>query len=94
MLNAKNDLKAKISRQFNNDYSLAYDEISGSASQLKDNLEKLEQLQKMDKIADSFPVWPFDIQIIRRFILTMLSPLLGVLISILTNYINNKLFPD
>lgn len=93
MLNAKNDLKTKISRQFNNDYSLAYNEISGSAKQLKDNLEKLEQLQKLHKMADAFPVWPFDIQTMRQFVLTMLSPVFSVLLSIGTNFLNKLLLP-
>ena len=93
MLKAKKDLKAKISRQFDNDYSLAYNEVSGSASQLKEKLDKLEQLQKMESMAESFPVWPFDIQIIRRFTLTMFSPVLGVLLSILTTFLNRTLFP-
>jgi hypothetical protein len=85
MLSAKNELKTKISLQFNSDYSLAYNEISGNAGQLKDNLEKLEQLQKLHHMADMFPVWPLDVQ-------TMLSPVFTIFLSVATNFIGQLLF--
>ncbi|HLO32299.1 MAG TPA: hypothetical protein VK249_24325, partial [Anaerolineales bacterium] len=91
MLGAKNDLKKKISKQFNEDYSSAYNEISGSARGLKDNLEKLEQLQKLYKIADSFPVWPFDMRTIRQFVLTMFSPIGSFMVATATDYLRGLL---
>ncbi|MGD9369377.1 MAG: hypothetical protein PVH87_26955 [Desulfobacteraceae bacterium] len=91
MLNAKNQLLLKISEQFNEDFSEAYKELEGSVEELKTTIDKVEQLQRIQALTVSFPVWPFDITTLRRFALTVSSPFLTIGISILTDLIKNAL---
>lgn len=91
MLNAKNQLLLKISKQFNADFSEAYEELEGSAEKLKATIDKVEQLQRIQALTTSFPVWPFDIATLERFFLTISSPFLTIGLSILTDMIKDAL---
>ena len=91
MQRAKDDLILRISRQFNQDFSKAYSELEGSAEELKDHIEKIEQLQRLHSMTNSFPVWPFDIDTIRRFVLTMTSPVFTVAVAVIINVLTNML---
>ena len=91
MLNAKNQLLLKISKQFNADFSAAYKELEGSAEQLKATIDKVEQLQRIQAVTVAFPVWPFDIATLQRFSLTISSPFLTIGLSILTDIIKDAL---
>ena len=93
MRQAKEELLLGISQQFNHDFSQAYMEVTASSRTLRDNVEKVEQLQKLHDLASAFPVWPFDAQTIRRFLVTVLSPLLALLITLLGEALTNLLFP-
>jgi len=93
MRRAKEDLLLGISRQFNQDFSRAYLEVASSSRTLRDNVEKVEQLQKLHDLASAFPVWPFDAQTIRRFLVTVLSPLLALLVTLLGEALTKLLFP-
>lgn len=93
MLTAKNDLLLEISKQFNQDFALAYKDLDGSGESLKVDIEKIEQLQKLQKLTASFPVWPFDIGTVRRFVLAVLSPILTIAFSILSEILKNYLLP-
>jgi hypothetical protein len=88
MRRAKEAMVLEIARQFNRDFSLAYDERAGTAKDLKDNIEKVEQLQALHKVAMAFPVWPFDTGTVRRFFVSMSSPLVTIGVSVLINVIN------
>lgn len=89
MQEAKNSLMLRISKQFNQDYSLAFNELAGSAEELKERLDKVEQLQKMQKLTESFPIWPFDIETIRRFLFAITSPLIAIALSILSDILKD-----
>lgn len=93
MRRAKEDLMIRISKQFTHDFSLTYAELTGSAQSLKDNIEKIRQLQELHRLARSFPVWPFDIVTIGRFLLTMSTPILTVGVSLLGDLLRRLLFP-
>jgi hypothetical protein len=93
MRRAKEELLLGISRQFNHDFSRAYMEVAASSRTLRDNVEKVEQLQKLHDLASAFPVWPFDAQTIRRFLVTVLSPLLALLVTLLGEALTKLLFP-
>jgi type IV secretory pathway VirB3-like protein len=92
MLRAKEDMMIQISRQFNKDFSLAYKELSSNAKALKDNIDKIEQLKKLYEVASTFPVWPFDMATIQRFLVTMTSPLSGLIIPLIVDYLKKLLF--
>ena len=83
MRQAKNKLLLEISQQFNQDFSYTRTEIKSSAKELKDNIEKIEQLQKLYKLANDFPVWPFDTGTVRKFALSVSSPIATLGVSIL-----------
>lgn len=85
MLLARNNLLLYISRQFSQDFSNAYNGIKGSSKILKDGIEKIEQTRRLHNIAVSFPVWPFDLDILRRFIFAMATPILPIITAIIVN---------
>ena len=92
MLRAKEDMILEISRQFNHDISIAYSDLACNSESLKDNIEKVEQLQKLHELTESFPVWPFDLSTIRRFFLTMSSPALAIIIPLIIDYLSGLIF--
>jgi hypothetical protein len=91
MLDAKNELLLKISKQFNSDFSEAYRELEGAADELKASIDKVEQLQRIQVLTVAFPVWPFDVATLRRFSITVSSPFVTIALSILTDIIKNAL---
>jgi hypothetical protein len=70
-------------------FRLVYDSVKNSADQsskkFNDELSKLENVKKLYSLAESFPVWPFDVQNLRRFLAVVTTPLLPALISIINN---------
>ena len=83
MRNAKEDLLVQISDQFNTDYRKVSSVLSGTAEELDENIEKVEQLQRLHKLTTTFPVWPYNFSTLRRFIITMSSPLITIILSIM-----------
>ncbi|MBD2104834.1 hypothetical protein [Leptolyngbya sp. FACHB-261] len=79
MRKAKEDLLHKIARQFQADYSQIHTSLTGDAEVLKKGSEKIKELRAFYTLTDEFPVWPFDVQTFRRFLLTVPSPLLPLL---------------
>lgn len=93
MLKAKNELLLKISKQFSNDFSVAYKGLDATASELKSIVDKVEQLQRIQELTQAFPVWPFDIVTLRRFAITVSSPIWTILFSILTDIVKSAITP-
>ena len=89
MLKAKDALLLQISKQFNRDFSVAYDELDSTAEKLKEYTDKVEQLQKLQTLTASFPVWPFDVETIRRFAISVSSPIIAIALSILTEVLES-----
>jgi hypothetical protein len=46
------------------------------------DMRRLDHLQKLYTIAEKFPVWPFDVENLRRFFAVITAPVLPALISI------------
>jgi len=46
------------------------------------DMRQLDQLQKLYEIAEKFPVWPFNVENLRRFFTVVTAPLLPAFISI------------
>jgi hypothetical protein len=80
MQKAKEDFILSIADQFEVDFAKIQSAISRDTKKLASSIEKIEQLQKIHKIATSFPVWPFNIANVIRFFSSTLSPLLLALI--------------
>lgn len=86
MKNAKSQFLLTISQEFNQHIAHVHNEIktislvSGKDYDISANLARIEQLQKLHNIGDSFPVWPFDFANIRRFVVSMFTPILTFLL--------------
>jgi len=90
MQRAKESLLLDIAYQFNQDFSQTSTNLTAPAKTLEENVKKINQLRELHKIADAFPVWPFDVATLRRFAVTISSPIatiaLSVLIDLATNF--------
>jgi hypothetical protein len=91
MQRAKDKLVLQIAEQFNLEFRTVSDNLSSSGNELKESVEKVQQLRILYDIAQTFPVWPFDVGTIRRFIITISSPILTIAISIIIELIKDKL---
>jgi hypothetical protein len=87
MDHAKTQLLLKLGKQFWDDYLSAHNAISGDAESLKDELAKIKQLQELYELTNNFPVWPFDTTTLRRFFITISSPLIPPLIGLLFDFL-------
>jgi hypothetical protein len=79
MKRAKEGLLHEIARQFQTDYSQIRTSLTGDAETLKTGSEKIKELRAFYTLTDEFPVWPFDVQTFRRFLLTVPAPLLPLI---------------
>lgn len=93
MRSSKKHYLLEISNQFNQDISKTYLEIRGEAGNLRDNIEKIEQLQRLYKLIESFPVWPFDTSTIRKFLISASSPVITLICTIIAESIISYFFP-
>jgi hypothetical protein len=83
MEKAKKELLHKIAGQFEADYAMICNNLGEEAEVLKKKTEKIRELKTFYTLTDEFPVWPFDVQIFRRYLLTVPTPLIVPLIGIL-----------
>ncbi len=79
MRKAKDELLHEIARQFQTDYSQIRLSLTKDAETFKKGNEKIKELRAFYTLTEEFPVWPFDVQTFRRFLLTVPSPLLPLL---------------
>ncbi|HBB32461.1 MAG TPA: hypothetical protein DDZ80_23165 [Cyanobacteria bacterium UBA8803] len=79
MRRAKEELLYEIAQQFQEDYSQIHASLTGDAETFKKGTEKIKELRAFYTLTEEFPVWPFDVQTFRRFLLTIPTPLIGLL---------------
>ena len=82
MQQTKDKLLLELSRQFDQEYKQIVEDMESESKDLGGSVEKIEHLQKLYEIADSFPVWPFDVANLRRFLTVTLAPIIPAVISI------------
>jgi len=75
MKTAKQNFLLEISKQFNNIIAHTRLEIQNDKFDLEDEVSKIDQLKMLHEVGSAFPVWPFDTATLRRFSLSMLTPL-------------------
>jgi len=80
MKRAKDERLLRIAEQFELVYGALQSHISQPESSycqvdLEGYLDQIEQLQKLYKVTEAFPVWPFNFQDLVRFVTTTISPL-------------------
>ncbi len=88
MRRSKEQMLQRITREFNELYFKVYNKDSiGNLSKAQGRdlrrLEMLDRLSKSYEIVDRMPVWPFDLTILRNFLLSILVPFAFVLVEVL-----------
>ncbi len=83
MRKAKHGFIVQIADQFELETIAIQSLLASSADELKQKLEKIEQLTKLYDIAAKFPVWPFNTENLVRFLSAISSPFVVALISVL-----------
>lgn len=85
MLQAKRRELLLFAREFEKEYRKVRGKISKfSYQEVKEVLNKLEEVNRLYNIANAFPVWPFQVDKVRQFAASVISPFL---LPILTNLI-------
>lgn len=82
MEKAKERELLEIANQHDILYKKVKKETLSNLGDYEASMKNLEQIKKLYEIADNFPIWPFDVQSLRRFFVVVTSPLLPALITI------------
>jgi hypothetical protein len=81
MKGTKQRLLLEISQRFEDEYAAIQESIQGDMTKLEENMGNLKELHSLHELTNKFPVWPFNIENILRFITSFVSPILLVVIS-------------
>ncbi len=82
MRKAKEDELLSIARRF----TLSYKKLKAASNTNKDNEKKLKHLVNLKDLyalADSFPVWPFDVSSLRKFLTIITAPIIPALAAVI-----------
>jgi hypothetical protein len=93
MLEAKENLLKDISEQFQADYDNLNDLLKADSSTLSEQVEKFNQLDAIYSRTAKFPVWPFDIETLKKYCLSIAAPLIPSGATFLVDFIQGFL-PD
>lgn len=88
---AKEALLRTIAHQFHKDYSQIHTNLEADAETLKKQAAKLQELRSFYTVTDEFPVWPFDVTTFRRYLLSVTTPLLPVIVGVVQKGLPNLL---
>jgi hypothetical protein len=81
MKGTKERLLLEISQRFEKEYAAIQESIQGDIKEVNTNMENLRGLYSLYELTSEFPVWPFNIENILRFITSFVSPILLVILS-------------
>lgn len=76
MQEAKDSELLELAEKFRETYRKVKISAGESNQSFENELKDLENLKKLYQVAETFPVWPFDVQNLRRFITIVTTPLL------------------
>jgi len=83
MLSARNTLLDDISKQFQKDFNnLIQSTAETDTDLLSKRIEKVKQLNEIYERSKIFPIWPIDIQSLRRYTLSLTAPLIPPVIAL------------
>ena len=74
MEKARRNLMHHVADQLENDFAHLLESFDDNAAELKNDLDKIEQLQRMQTLAMRFPVWPFNTGSMVQFFSSTLTP--------------------
>ena len=83
MKSAKSELLSFLAKRIEAQYEelIKAEDIDGTV--LAGKINRLEQLNKVYKITEEFPIWPFDVSSLRRFFAVTGAPVVPALFSLL-----------
>lgn len=81
MAETKDRLLSKISQYFDREFDRAVAELDSDVSALRLQLTRMEELDKLYRLTERFPVWPFDTGTVRRFFALVSAPLAAVAVA-------------
>ena len=81
MKSAKEDTLRKISEVADSLYDEIQNQITANGEISREYLRRLDDLRKVYNIAQSFPVWPFDVGTLKHLVAITISPFLPSLIE-------------
>jgi hypothetical protein len=91
MMEAKENLLKDISNQFQADYSNLKMLLNEDSSTLREQVEKFNQLDAIYSRTNSFPVWPFDVKTLRKYLLSVAAPLIPSVSAFIASFLQNLL---
>lgn len=91
MLEAKEGILKEISEQFQTDYDNLKTLLSEDSLALREQVEKFNQLDIIYSRTSAFPVWPFDIQTLRKYLLSVATPLIPSISAFFTSFLQDLL---
>lgn len=92
MQNAKDEEVLELARKFTDTYDQLKASVGENKINYQEGLQRLEHLEKLYKVADSFPIWPFDIRNLRRFVTVVTTPLLPAIFSLVIEFVKFAFF--
>jgi hypothetical protein len=87
MRNSKENFLLDVSHQFNDIIAITHQVVKANESKLEENLKKIEQLKSLHQVGLAFPVWPFDVATLRRFSLSVSSPIVAFLSPFIVKFV-------
>ena len=88
---AKTNLLTDIAKQFRDEYRVAHKALGEKTETLKEGVDKIQQLQALYELTDKFPVWPFDVQTLRRFVAALASPFVPIIFGLVADLLKGFL---
>jgi hypothetical protein len=84
MRQAKNNMLLRIANKFDCEYGKIEEELSKDNSDFDKPYRKMKSFQSLYDDIRKFPVWPFNIDNITRFVTSTVSP---IVLAIITNLV-------
>lgn len=97
MVDAREGFLRDISDQHEIENTILLDKIcnpnkyKGKESKIKENIDKVDQLEMLYKKVSKFPIWPFNTSSIVRFTSSVLSPFGAILLTVVLDNLIGKL---
>ncbi|MFC1977501.1 hypothetical protein ACFLWS_04465 [Chloroflexota bacterium] len=74
MADIKEKYQLELSDLFNKYFSNTQDKLKNDQINIAEDVGRINDINELYKITNSFPVWPFDFRSIRDFLLVLFSP--------------------
>jgi hypothetical protein len=92
MQEAKDAELLRLAEKYTEAYGRVKKSVDSDKTGYEEDLKRLKSLKKLYQVVDAFPVWPFDIQSLRRFMTVVTTPLLPAIVSIISELVRKTVF--